>query len=900
MSGLWRSQPMQYISIMMSSENANEALTEIGDHGFFHAVDKSDPLDLHESAKAAKRRIDECRTWGLRLQRFRDLMGEFNVKIPFEDYTEEKGGDKSLLGNGDLVEALQRYIDPREEELARNVQYQRQTKTEIVHSIEHQHVLQVVSRLQIEDEEKRRKDRDLRTFPDQIHDDPDSDPSGIAGLLRDSSETDEKADFVPIYASVGSRNLVHTIGTPLLGNEYGGLEMTEVKSSGAARFHSYVCGVINQNAQPLFARMLYRVSRGNAISGFTPISGGIVDGTDGDNPVPKSVFYIMLTGQQLRQRVTRLCANFDAAVYDTPTEASHFDRKLAELERQSSDQKAVLQKTEFAIVQLLQSFAGNAMLSPLHTFELALRKEKAINITLMKCHFTYMHSRSACMIYLDGWCPSSEVGNLQSRLSQTFRNKDPAPIFRDVPPPRGAGPPPTYFRTNKFTSVYQGLVDTYGIARYQEVNPGLFTIVTFPFLFGVMYGDFGHGIALTCFASYLIYNEKKFLEQKKRGQMHEIMVMIFGGRYMLILMGLFAIYVGTIYNDCMAIPLHLFDSMWEKNTDSNGKVTFDRIPGRVYPWGIDWEWYNKKNELFFFNSLKMKMSVILGVAQMIFGVCLSACNHIYFKDKISLYFEFIPQLLFLVCTFGYMCLMIVMKWCMFWSNTFVAPNLIQTMIGMFLSPFSLPQQKVDGRDHPMQLYEGQIAVQLLLVAIALLSVPVMLFVKPIMQHRAHRSHQHGEFRSIQDDAHVAVQMGSGEEGEDFEHHDDHADGEEHSLSDLMIHQAIHTIEFVLGAVSNTASYLRLWALSLAHAQLATVFWDKMMMSYGIEAIPIIGPVVGFAAWFMATFFVLLCMDVLECFLHALRLHWVEFQNKFYKADGYKFSPFTFAKGDEKD
>eukprot|EP00658_Telonema_sp_P-2_P018603 TRINITY_DN17296_c0_g1_i1.p1 TRINITY_DN17296_c0_g1~~TRINITY_DN17296_c0_g1_i1.p1 ORF type:complete len:125 (+),score=22.32 TRINITY_DN17296_c0_g1_i1:440-814(+) len=115
------------------------------------------------------------------------------------------------------------------------------------------------------------------------------------------------------------------------------------------------------------------------------------------------------------------------------------------------------------------------------------------------------------------------------------------------------------------------------------------------------------------------------------------------------------------------------------------------------------------------------------------------------------------------------------------------------------------------------------------------------------------------------------------------------------MTEVFIHQTIHTIEYVLGCISNTASYLRLWALSLAHSQLSEVFWNYILngQKFGVgfnSTTPML--VACFFVWLAATIGVLMVMETLSAFLHALRLQWVEFQSKFYCADGILFEPAT--------
>jgi len=226
---------------------------------------------------------------------------------------------------------------------------------------------------------------------------------------------------------------------------------------------------------------------------------------------------------------------------------------------------------------------------------------------------------------------------------------------------------PTYFKTTEFTLIFQLITDTYGIPTYQEANPTVISIVTFPFLFGMMFGDLGHGSILFMFSFFIVMAANKL-----KGTLLESLLPY---RYIFLLMGLSSCYCGLLYNEWFAIPLNIFNScydihnreMWTPSQNEEGKIEGEYTYLRrgfecVYPMGIDPAWSLARTKLNFSNNVKMKLSVIMGVVHMSIGIIIKGTNAVYFRRWADLFTEVCTGLIIFLGLFGWMCLLIFGKW----------------------------------------------------------------------------------------------------------------------------------------------------------------------------------------------------------------------------------------------
>ncbi|XP_049869830.1 V-type proton ATPase 116 kDa subunit a 1-like [Pectinophora gossypiella] len=635
----------------------------------------------------------------------------------------------------------------------------------------------------------------------------------------------------------------------------------------------FIAGVVATARVASFEKMLWRISHGNIFFKQSQINVPLTDPVTG-HELQKTVFIVFFHGEQIKMRVKKVCHGFKATLYPCPATYKEQQEMLAGVVTRIKDLEMVLEQTEQHRRLVLANIAKD-----FNTWMVAVRKEKAIYHTL---NMFSMDIVKKCLI-AECWVPKTDLHIVSKALDNGVKaSGSPIPSFLHYVPTRET--PPTFNRTNKFTRGFQNLIDSYGIASYREVNPALYTIITFPFLFAVMFGDVGHGLIMTIFAAIIVIFEKKLSKQRSD---NEIWNIFFGGRYIILLMGIFSIYTGLIYNDMFSKSLNIFGSRWKNVYDNKtlaGKKFFDLDPAAAYtqepyPFGLDPAWQFAANNIIFLNSFKMKMSIIFGVIHMAFGVTMSVVNFNYLKKREMIYLQYIPQILFLLLLFWYLCILMFMKWISYSAlsqdpayGTSCAPSVLIIFINMML------MKATEAKEPCLSfMYPGQEALQKTFLAFAFLCIPVMLFGKPVykmLADRKRKKYQQG--------------VESGDTTEVAEH-----EGE--GMGEMMITQAIHTIEYVLGTVSHTASYLRLWALSLAHAQLSAVLWQRVLkIGFGMGLHNSVKLYIIFAIWAFFTLAILVLMEGLSAFLHTLRLHWVEFMSKFYDGQGYAFVPFSFA------
>ena len=442
-----------------------------------------------------------------------------------------------------------------------------------------------------------------------------------------------------------------------------------------------------------------------------------------------------------------------------------------------------------------------------HYDGISLYDHYILYINRMKNIYTTMNTieRRDTLYIIYYWCTPDDNNQLRNALSDMSVDIHTIHDHHKTPP--------TLFMNNALLYPYQQMIDIYGICRYKELNPAVYSVASFPFLFSVMYGDIGHGIILLIISLCMMYEGNRY-------------------RYMVLMISIFSIYSGIIYNEYLGVSLSTQSTCY-KRVDHD---TYDRIDGCMQYVGIDSIWSRSRNHISYLNSYKMKLSIIIGVCHMMLGIVLKAYNYIYDDNIKDILLEVLPQLLLLSSTFGYMCILIVYKW--LFDNSI---NILSIMINMIYT----------SGDY-VYVYRYQYHIECILMYVSIVCVVMMMVIKPI-------------YTIYNDDS-------------------DHT-------YDMVVHQIIDTIEYILGIVSNTASYLRLWALSLSHNQLSIVFYSILSSSYDMhDSVYYITVSISirFILYMIINICILIIMSSMECVLHTVRLHWIEFMNKFFKGDGYTF------------
>jgi V-type H+-transporting ATPase subunit a len=262
----------------------------------------------------------------------------------------------------------------------------------------------------------------------------------------------------------------------------------------------FVAGVLPRTKMAIFERILFRALRGNLFMNNAEIEEAVVDPTT-DVAVFKNVFIIFAHGKELINKIKKISESMGATLYPVDEHPDRRRENALEVMARIEDLRHVLENTKATTRAELSRVSDN-----LNQWNIILQKEKAIYHIM-----SYDSERKA--LVGEGWCTTSSLAAVNSSLRSVMERTGSTipPILNEITTTKA---PPSAQMTNKVTAGFQLIVDQYGVCKYGEVNPGLFTVITFPFLFAVMFGDLGHGVLLSLFAGWMLRNERTLMKKE--------------------------------------------------------------------------------------------------------------------------------------------------------------------------------------------------------------------------------------------------------------------------------------------------------------------------------------------------------------------------------------------------
>ena len=203
-----------------------------------------------------------------------------------------------------------------------------------------------------------------------------------------------------------------------------------------------------------------------------------------------------------------------------------------------------------------------------------------------------------------------------------------------------------------------------------------------------MFADIGHGLILIFISLFLIFNNNSNNNISRNNSFNSL----YKYTYFFLICGIYSVFCGFMFNEFLSVPFDFFGSCYNK---INNNTEYVKDKNCNYIFGLDPKILLSSNELIIVNSLKMKLSVIIGVIQMTFGIILKGVNDLLFKNYLNFFFEFIPQIIFMSITFGYMIFMIFFKWLTDWTkDTSNAPSILTIMMNMILKFGKITGKKI--------------------------------------------------------------------------------------------------------------------------------------------------------------------------------------------------------------